>query len=403
VIEPNLLVRWAFYLSIFTLPFHQLYIPGTGDRVGVIRLIQILLILAVASQPRVCLRFVPVALFWFLGYAGLRLVSGILLTPELRALWWPSTSAVLQFSLPWIWFIFNVAQFPSQRRAGLWALVCGCSLCALLHVLGVGVSAVDDGAEGRSTIFLMNANVIGATYAVAMIAVVGLSLFEKAPPGRRLLALVLLALIGTGLAKTGSRTAALLVGMGILVLLLQSDALSSKARRLVSLLLVVAVFTSVVWQVPILRQRFERINSSNLQIEGRVRMMPVLWEMFLRSPVYGSGPDHYQMELTRRAMPHLVREQRTISAHNLVLLLLVETGVVGFLVFATGLGKVLLSAWRARTTQEGFLPVALVVPYLISASLFANPLGNQVFWFVIAYGLTGAAVLTRRTDNSFPR
>ncbi len=33
----------------------------------------------------------------------------------------------------------------------------------------------------------------------------------------------------------------------------------------------------------------------------------MLWDIFLRSPVYGSGPDQYQFELTRRAMPHLIK------------------------------------------------------------------------------------------------
>jgi O-antigen ligase len=404
VLEPNALVRWAFYLSIFAIPFQRLYLPGTGDRVGVTRCIQMLLLLAVASQPRVCLRFVPAALFWFLGYAGLRVVSGLFLTPGLRHFWWPSTFELVQFSLPWIWIIFNVVQFPRQRRAGLWALVWGASLCALLHVLGIGVSAVDDGAEGRSTIFLTNANVIGANYAVAMIIVASLGLFSNVTPSRRLFSLASLALIGTGLAKTGSRTAALLVVMGVLMLLFQSEALSSKGRRLISLLLIVVVLIAVAWQVPTVRHRFEKISPSNLQqIEGRVRMIPVLWEIFLRSPVYGSGPDHYQVELTRRAMPHLIREQRTISAHNLVLLLLAETGVIGFLVFATGLWKALVSAWRVRTTPEGFLPLALLVPYVTCAIIFANPLGHATFWLVIAYGLAGSAVLTGRMENSLSR
>ncbi len=401
IVEPNALVRWAFYLSIFALPFYRLYIPGTGDRVGVTRVIQMLLLLAVLSQPRVCLRFIPATLFWFLGYLALRLISGFVLSPELRKIWWPSTFALLQFSVPWIWIIFNVVQFPNQRRAGLRALVWGCAFCALLHVLGIGVSALDKGAEGRSTIFLTNANIIGSNYAMAMIIVIGFSLFNNAPFGQRLASLGLLALIGTALAKTGSRTSAFLVTLGVVVLLFQSEALSSKARRLLSLLLIVVVFTAVLWEVPAFRHRFEQVNSpQGRQQEGRVRMLPVLWEMFLRSPIYGSGPDQYQAELTRRAMPHLIREQRTIAAHNLVLLLLVETGVIGFTVFAIGLWKTLSSAWRARMTPEGLLALALLVPYLICAILFANPLGNEIFWFVIAYGMAGATLLSSRTKNS---
>src|SRR5690349_11300302 len=48
---PNLAVRCAFYLSIVGIPFLNLYIPGTGERLGVERLVQGLLILAMFSRP----------------------------------------------------------------------------------------------------------------------------------------------------------------------------------------------------------------------------------------------------------------------------------------------------------------------------------------------------------------
>ena len=36
MIGPNALVRWAFYLSAFSIPFTRVYLPGTGERVGVL-------------------------------------------------------------------------------------------------------------------------------------------------------------------------------------------------------------------------------------------------------------------------------------------------------------------------------------------------------------------------------
>src|SRR6266496_6333609 len=101
-LRPNCLVRWAFYLSIFSIPFSHLYLPGTGERVGVTRLVEMLILFAVVSQPRVCLRLVPVALFWFLAYCGLRILSGLWFTPELSTFWWSSTLELLEFSLPWL-------------------------------------------------------------------------------------------------------------------------------------------------------------------------------------------------------------------------------------------------------------------------------------------------------------
>ena len=392
-ISPNALVRWAFYLSVFSIPFARLYVPGTGERVGVIRIVQLMLLGAVASQPRVCVRLVPVALLWFVGYCGVRILSGLWFSPELWTTWWRSTLDWLQFSLPWVWIAFNVLQFPKVRRGGLWAMVWGCALCASLHVLGIGVTAVDNSVEEvRTTVFGENANLAGVTYAAGLIVVIGLGMFNDIKLGRRLLLLPLIALLGLAMAKTGSRTALVMVGIGTLVLLFQADSFSPRATRYWTLLLIGAVLAVTVWRVPTIMERFNDLDAHDMAKDNpRARMAPVLWEMFLRSPIYGSGPDQYEYELTRRAMPYLIKEQRTIAAHNLVLLLLVETGIIGFLIFAVGFCRALTAAWRARLKPCAYMPLALFLPFFISGIVLSNPTSNQSFWFALAYALAGAA------------
>jgi O-antigen ligase len=116
-------------------------------------------------------------------------------------------------------------------------------------------------------------------------------------------------------------------------------------------------------------------------------MFPVLWEMILRRPVIGGGPDYYQDELTRRAMPYLLQKHRTISAHNLVLLLLVETGLIGLIIFGRGVAAAIASAWRARLSSLGLLPLAMFVPLIIVGMASSDPHYNKVFWFAMAYAL----------------
>ena len=170
-LSPNWIVRSMFCLSIFAVPFMRVYLPGTGDRVGVERLVQVLIFCAMVCQPRICLRFIPTALFWFVAYCAVQIVCGLWLTPELRNVWFPRTLHWLQFSLPWVWVLFNVLNFPGMGRSGLWALAWGCSLCALLHIAGIGVVEITNGIDGRSSVFGENANIVGATYAVAGIAI----------------------------------------------------------------------------------------------------------------------------------------------------------------------------------------------------------------------------------------
>jgi len=389
-LSPNWLVRGAFYLSIFAIPFTHVYLPGTGDRVGVTRLVQALILCAIVCQPRICLRFIPTALFWFVAYCMVQIVSGLWLTPELRTVWWPRTLNWLQFSLPWVWVIFNVLHFRSMGRCGLWALAWGCSLCAMLHVAGIGVVEIDKGLDGRSSIFGENANVIGATYAVAVIAMIGLGMLKNLKVSRRLLLLPLIAVVAMGLAKTGSRGAVLLMVMGILILFFQGRSFGSRTKRFGTLLLIGAVLVGIVWQIPTVMKRFEQLEGSNLdQKEGRVRMMPVLWDIFSRSPVYGSGPAGYEFELTRRAMPHMIKDQRNTNAHNLAWKLLVENGIIGFLLFAAGVKPALVAAWKARLKSCGSLPLALIVPQVIVGVGVMDPSYHLVFWFAIAYGLAG--------------
>src|SRR5436190_20353409 len=162
--QPNLLVRWAFYVSVFAMPFAHLYLPGTGDRLGVKRVIQVLMVAAMVSRPRVCIRLIPIALLWFTAYCGLRIIFGLWLAPEYSSLWWPNSLELLQFLLPWALLLFNTLQYREFKLGGLWALVLGTSLCAMLHVLGIGTVEIDNGIDGRSSIFGQNANEIGETY-----------------------------------------------------------------------------------------------------------------------------------------------------------------------------------------------------------------------------------------------
>ena len=387
---PNALVRWAFYLSLFAIPFSHLYLPGTGGRVGWVRLAQLLILGGVLSQPQACLRFVPTALIWFLGYITLRIVWGFWLTPDQFGSWWATSREFIEF-LPWVWVMFNVLQFPDTRRGGLWALGLGCGLCALCHVAGIGVAVVHNGLGDRSAAFGMNANEEGACYATAIIALLGLWMLPSRSWSQRWLPFPLIALVGMAMAETGSRTSVLVVGLGVLVLLLFGQALGSRTRRAACLLALGAVLAVILWQIPTIMDRFGEINPDNLGHRNpRARMAPVLWGMFLKSPLYGLGPDSYEWKLTREAMPYLINQRMLIVSHNLILLLLVETGILGFLVFSIGLVKALAAAWRARLKACGPVPLALLLPFVVTGATISSPIFQSAFWVAIAYALAAA-------------
>jgi len=389
--QPNLLVRCAFYLSLFAIPFSRLYLPGTGDRLGVKRVIQLLIIGAMVSRPRVCIRLVPIALLWFAAYSCLHLIGGLWLAPEYSTLWWPNTLELLQYLLPLTWLLYNVLHQPKFAYRGLWALAAGATLCAALHVAGIGTIEVDNGIEGRTSVFSQNANEIGQIYAVAMVALVALVLFKRTRQSLRLAILPAAGLVAVAIARTGSRGAVLLCVAGILVLLPQTRSFMPRMKRYLTMLLIAAVFAGVMYQIPTVLKRFApgEGEGSVMQREARGRMIPVLWDIFLRSPIYGSGPDRYQYELTRRAMPYMTEKQQTISSHNLALLLLVENGIIGFAIFAVGMAQSLKASWRARLGPCGLLPLAWLLPLALAGLTIASPIYSPGLWLAIAYSLAG--------------
>jgi len=290
--------------------------------------------------------------------------------------------------------MFNVMRYPDFGLGGLWAFVIGVSICALLHVAGIGVEAVDNGIEGRSSIFGLNANETGQIYGLAFIAVVALGLFRHTRPGLRLIVFPIASLLAVTLAKTGSRGGLLLAAAGVLILLPQTRAFVPRTKRYLALLLLAVVFAGVMSQIPTVLKRLAPVASSNAtREEPRGRMAVVLWEIFLRSPIYGSGPDRYQYELTRRALPYLAEKQQTVPSHNLALLLLVETGIIGFAVFAVGLARALVSAWRARTGQIGLLPLAWLLALTLSAVTISSQIFEAGFWLVLTYALAGPGLI----------
>jgi len=256
LLHPNLLVRSAFYFSLAAIPFLRLYVPGTGERVGVQRVAQGLLLAAMLSRPRVCLRFVPHALLWFALYCVVRILSGLFQAPEYSKLWWPSTLELLEFYLPWAWLVFNVLHYPKFAHGGLWAFVLGVSFCALLHAVGIGVLDVDNGVDGRSTVFDQNANDIGEIYGVALVTLVALGLYRNTRQTLRFIVFPLAGLVAIGLAKTGSRTGTLFAVLGILILLPQTRAFVPRTKRYVVILLLALVFAGVVSQIPTVMKRF---------------------------------------------------------------------------------------------------------------------------------------------------
>lgn len=384
---PNSLVRLCFYLVVFMIPFGHFYIPGTGERLGASRLSQICIVGAILLQPRLCFSRIPFAFFAFLAYTLFRVASGCWFSWDLRETWMNSTIVLLD-SLVLFVFLFNLLLYPGMARLALWALVVGAFLTACCQVVGWGVSTVQPW-EGRLSVFGENANVVGLTYGVGLLCLFGLFFAShKWPITVRIVSLPVAAVILYALAQTASRGGVLVFGIGFLLMACSTRSGSSRFAHAILVLLTFSLVLGVFATRPMVVDRFlGRNKAPSPQGEARARMYPVLWEMFLRQPCLGGGPDTYKYEMTGRASPDRYAKGIFLSAHNLVLMLLVETGILGAGLYFAGFATVAYAAFHTWRRHQYIFPLALVVS-LAALGVFGGVVHySRVYWLVMAYAL----------------
>jgi O-antigen ligase len=123
--------------------------------------------------------------------------------------------------------------------------------------------------------------------------------------------------------------------------------------------------------------RLQEVYQGNLS--GRQKINQAAIEMVYQKPVLGWQPVAFWQELGRRVGLFA----GTRDAHNLLLHLLLEVGIVGTAPFLIGLGLCLRCAWKARFGPLGNLPLALFIAVL-SANLSHTLLTRKPFWLVLA-------------------
>jgi O-antigen ligase len=191
------------------------------------------------------------------------------------------------------------------------------------------------------------------------------------------------AFVLLGILMTGSRTGTLAVGA---VVLLLAWAGPRQARKgLLATFLVGAVFGAAVWvfhPAGIADRTFASATSSS----GRTDIWKVGAAACTRYCGYGSGwgtfPDVYAA--TQATVPGarvLVGPQGTYQAHNLWLLIGVELGTPGLLLFTAGLGIAAAEALRIPRALRG-PPLSALVGLCVGV-FFLSSMEFKFFWMVL--------------------
>jgi O-antigen ligase len=273
-----------------------------------------------------------------------------------------------------IWLIWELA-FTEQRVTGLLnfyiAGTCVSSVSMFRNFITgrtVGQIGYEEGAwtdrtidSDRYTVEGFNANDLGLLFAMSIPITIYLISRRKGGAVTYLYWLQLVAAI-TVILLTGSRTAVLALTASMMMLPFAIPQWP-KSQKVVSLLVCAGIIVSAILVVP--AETWDRLLTIKAEVtSGTLDRRTVIWsaglEIFDEHPLVGVGSGSF---------PDLVvkRLDRAAVAHNTFLSILVELGVIGFMIFSMLLLSMFYCALRTKGLRK-YLWITLLVTWMIGVS-----------------------------------
>jgi O-antigen ligase len=396
-------VQASFLIYVFALPVDNLdldFLPATSLHalIGLIFFAAYLYYFGPFFPTR-ALPPVPPASWCFFLYAGIHALASFIsgFDPEIIDAELSLTPMKLAI---FCWLAVDLLKRgPIAKRALLtFAIATAVLACGIVFELP-GFS-IKEGEAGRTTALGDNPNFTGGTMALSGIVLIGLLLNINF---RRKIFLLLLGMTGVVLAamiSTGSRGSIVGFIAGSSIYLLPYW---RSRRRLTAFVLAAGALVATVFMVltnPSFLERWEETYYEG-NMSGREDIFPAAFEMFLERPIFGWSPSQAGYELGRRTFVPAIRTfEPNRDAHNTVLALLIQIGIVGAVPYLIGVWLCGRTAWQARAGPLGLLPFAIVVS-LIVTGMAGNSLGFKGQWLFLALAQAAPAAIVRKLPNSF--
>lgn len=379
-------VYWLSLVLIFTIPWEgAFHLPGLGTAATVMGLVVgacWLVTIVMTGRTRAPVTYLAM-LAVFVGW--------IALTTFWSADPGESLGAVLLWlqTLILVYILWDLYRTRTALLSGLQAYILG----AYTAVFGAVLNYINSNAfythEDRYSLGDTNPDGYGFIVALGIPVACYLAASADMPRILRFLNYAYLPAAFLGIALSGTRTASVGAAVGLLYGLATLTRLRLFTRVAVVALLAAALFVLLPIVQPL--SSFQRLGTTATEAtEGDLNGRTAQWRqgitVFMDHPVLGVGTDLYRSVNTLGKV-----------AHNSYLSVLVELGLIGFVLFATILWVVFGQALRLPRWDRNFWVTVLLV-WAIGASTLTWE-HRKTTWLFLTFVVCAAAAAPRLTSR----
>jgi O-antigen ligase len=276
-------------------------------------------------------------------------------------------------------------------RNALLTLALSCLAMAILQLSGIS-AVLAGGTGGRVSALGFHPNNLARILSLGLLVFLGLAYgYRKSLIKPLYLVWAAVVLLALTVVQTGSRGGLLALAAGVFVFAMRTGTIAQRVRNVLLVVVTMSVFTLMAFQSETIKSRFlDALEEGDLA--RRQQIYPTAWAMFNEKPLTGWGPVNAEYELGMR-LAH--DEETSKNAHNMVLQVLMTSGIVGAIPFLAGTLLALFAAWRSRNGPRGIVPLALMATILV-ANMSGNWTSNKLHWLVVAYAVSSGVVYASR-------
>jgi len=378
--QPSSILLYSYYAFIFAIPYETLGF----EAFSLSKFFGYLLVVLAISQPRVCFRRRPKALWYFLIYLCGYAILGLLQETE-----YVNASASHLFTMVQLvvlfWISYNLLQNERVCKGTLLTLAVSCFSLAVLNALEITSRELGSRTLRISTLG-EDPNSSAAVLSLGLLAFLGLAYGRRKTDKKvRFFVGFVFIFLAASIIQTGSRGALIALLTGLLILGLKRGTLVVKLKVGMAVSLAIVILIGFSYQYEPVRERWEQtLTEGNLSSRDEIFLLS--WGMFLEKPLFGWGPEKFYYELGYRYNSPKGRK----GPHNSYLYVLLATGLVGAIFFFMGMWDCTRAAWKARKGPQNVLPIAMLSCVLIvDLSLVWH--STKLHWVVLAYALASAS------------